>query len=144
MFEPINIFNYPEPSDRFAGYDVTDVADIAAKVRAVYNERQSPDVDPMLNFDERSLLTMAEEAGFSEVHLHFEVDLATPKSLPWFSSWESFLNAAGNPLAPTLAEAMETALSRDEVERFTNHLKPLVEAGRGVSRNACAYLWAVR
>lgn len=35
LFEPINSFGYPEPDQRFAGYDVARVADLARKVKAV-------------------------------------------------------------------------------------------------------------
>jgi hypothetical protein len=33
---------------------------------------------------------------------------------------------------------------RDKVEKFTNHLRPLVESKQGVGRSAVAYLWAVK
>lgn len=54
------------------------------------------------------------------------------------------LDSAFNPLAPTLAEAMAEALSPEESGRLTDHLRPLVEAGRGRGRRAAAYLSAVR
>jgi hypothetical protein len=49
-----------------------------------------------------------------------------------------------NPKAPTLAEAMQEALTPGEAERFTNHLRPLVDAGQGTHRLAVAYLWATK
>jgi hypothetical protein len=39
---------------------------------------------------------------------------------------------------------MAEALTPTETERFTAHLRPLVEAGQGERRFAVAYLWAVK
>jgi hypothetical protein len=51
---------------------------------------------------------------------------------------EVFLNSAGNPKIPTFAEAMDEALTPQEREQVTEHLRPLVEKGRGVWRMAYA------
>ena len=51
-----------------------------------------------------------------------------------------FANSSGNPKIPTIAEAIDRALAPAERERFTQHLRPLVEAGEGVSRLALAYV----
>lgn len=142
IFEPINRFDYPWPPDRFFGYDVTPVADIAGKVMAVYSRFQSPD-DPMLDFDERDLLRHAENAGFTDIHLTLEV---TIDSRPWTGglSWDKFLRVAGNPRVPPLQEVLDEALTTPEKQRLADHLQPLVEAGRGENRLSLAYLWAVR
>ncbi|HET7273305.1 MAG TPA: hypothetical protein VFI90_19715, partial [Rubrobacter sp.] len=58
--------------------------------------------------------------------------------------WESVLRSAPNPLAPTLGEAMAEALTPDEAEIFAAHMRPLVERGERMSRDAVAYLWTVR
>jgi arsenite methyltransferase len=142
VFEPINRFDYPWPSDRFFGYDVAPVEDLARKLMTAY-ERAQPDERPMLDFDERDLLRHAEEAGFGEIHLTFEVAIE-PRPAQQCSSWEEFLRLAGNPLAPTVEEVLEEALTRAERERFEGHLRPLVEVGRGVSRLALAYLWSTK
>lgn len=140
LFEPINRFTVPEPPDRFSGYDVAAVIDPAAKVKAVYDAIQPPGSDPMLDFDERDLVALAERAGFEEVHLHLEIDVNRPEPRPW----EVTLNSSGNPRIPTLAEAMGQALTPGEAERLTAHLRPLVEQGDGWRQMAVAYLWAVR
>jgi arsenite methyltransferase len=62
----------------------------------------------------------------------------------WFSSWAAFLKGAGNPLAPTLEEAMEEALTPAEAERFEAHLRPLAETGGGLREMAAAFLWATK
>jgi arsenite methyltransferase len=142
IFEPINSFDYPWPPDRFLGYDVGPVADLAAKVMSVYDRLQPPD-DPMLDFDERDLLAHAEAAGFGELHMTLEV---TVDSRPWTAgcSWEEFRQVAGNPCVPPIGEVLDDALTPPERERFEAHLRPLVERGEGHGRLALAFLWAVK
>lgn len=136
LFEPINRFAFPEPPHLFAGYDMTPVLELAHKVRAVY-ERLQPLTDPMLDFDERDLLNLAERAGFEEVHLELEVSVVPAEK----RQWEASKRTSGNPLIPTLQEAIEQALTPTEAERFEAYMKGVVEAGAGKKRAAVAYLW---
>ena len=139
IFEPINRFDFPDPPNRFGGYDVTPVAELARKLKALH-QRIQPETDPMLDFDERDLVIWAEKAGFSEIHLELQIDVQPVERL----NWSAYLHMAGNPKIPTLAEALDQALAPAEAETFTNHLRPLVEAGAGTRRWAVAYLWAVK
>ncbi len=135
LFEPINRFGQEERRQGFWGFPVDGVSELAARVEAVYAEIQPPD-DPMVDFDERDLLVLVEAAGFFPIELELEVGIqAIPPR-----RWEPFANSAGNPKIPTIAEAMEQALTPDERRRFTEHLRPLVEEGKGVSRSAVAYV----
>lgn len=137
LFEPINRFALPA-RDTWAGFDLGPIADIGKKVRAVYEAIQPHDSDPMLDFDERDLIRFAEEAGFSPIHLVLEADIkrADPRA------WDGFVGSSGNPNIPTLAEAMEQALTPAERERLTAYLRPLVEQGLGEWRMAIAHLVA--
>ena len=149
IWEPINRFgklNRPSDGRLFAGYDAVPVRDLARRVGAVFERLQAPDSDPMLDFDERDLLDLAERTGFAEVHLDFEARVA-----PYGTSgdddardWESFARIPGNPNIPNLEEAMAEALTPEEAERFVAHLRPLVEEGRGTERWAVARLRAVK
>ena len=58
--------------------------------------------------------------------------------------WAALLNIAGNPLLPTMAEAMRQVLTAEETDRLTAQLQPQVEQGRGKQRIAIAYLSALR
>jgi arsenite methyltransferase len=136
LFEPINRFSGWLRQDRWWGYDLGEQAGIAAKLRPVYEALQPPDTDPMVDFDERDLIRLAEEARFFPVHLELIADVK--RSEP--RTWESFRHVAGNPNIPTLAEAMEQALTPDERERLGAQLRPQVEQGLGEWRMACAYL----
>lgn len=140
IFEPINRFAFPEPADRFAGYDVTPVMEIAQKLKEVYLHIQPPDTDPMTDFDERDLVIYAEKAGFREIHLELEIEIKPRES----GNWEEFIHTAGNPKIPTLEEAIQQALTPDEAEIFIIYLRPLVESNQGANRFARAYLWAVK
>jgi arsenite methyltransferase len=73
IFEPINRFDWPEPEHIFFGYDVTPVMDVTKKVKSLYARLQPMDSDPMMNFDERDLLHLAEATGFTNIHLQFDV-----------------------------------------------------------------------
>jgi arsenite methyltransferase len=135
LFEPINRFSLDKPR-----YDMAPVQDLADKIRAVYERLQPPDTDPMVDFDERDLLTLAEQTGFREVYLELRVEIkpADPRT------WEAVLRTAGNPRIPTLEEAMRQVLTPEEASRYEAHLRPLVERGQGLDHWAVAYLWAVK
>ena len=140
LYEPINRFGQEERmGETLWGFPVDGLADLAQRVEAVFLEIQPPD-DPMLDFDERDLIRLAEEAGFFPVELELNAEIRPLEASPW----NVFVNRSGNPKIPTLAEAMDQALTPEERERVTAHLRPLVEEGRGVWRMAHAYLSAVR
>ena len=140
IFEPINRFAFPEPPDRFAGYDVTPVMEIAQQLKDVYQRIQPPDTDPMGDFDERDLVRQAEKAGFKEIYLELQIEIKPSEN----ADWSVMMHTAWNPKIPTLEEAMQQALTPGETENFVNHLRPLVESMQGVNRSAVAYLWAVK
>jgi arsenite methyltransferase len=139
IFEPINVLMHECNSRRFMGYDIGPVADIAAKVNSRFDAIQPPASDPMLDFDDRDLVRLAEEAGFAEVRLDLRLTVQTwRKGVPW----SRFLRMSGNPNVPPLGEVLDQALTAAELETFTAYLRPLVEAGRGEDRMAVAYLTA--
>lgn len=139
LFEPINSFEMDEKENGFWGYPAEGVADLAARVTAVFEEIQAP-TDPMLDFDERDLFGLAQAAGFFPVELDYKAEVRPSDVV----AWNTFVNTSGNPLIPTIGEAIDRALAPDERERFIEHLRPLVEQGRGVWRMAQAYLVAVK
>jgi arsenite methyltransferase len=149
IFEPINRFCYPEPPHLFDGYDVTPIEALAHKVRAVYERIHPLESSPMVDFDERDLLTFAEKAGFAEIHLDLQIEIEQPQPINYADDtqkprWETFVRSAGNPLDPTLEEAMAQVLTPHETEQFTIYLRPLVETNQRRKREALAYLWAVK
>jgi SAM-dependent methyltransferase len=140
LFEPINRFGRDERTcDAFWGYPADGLSELAERVERVFGEIQPPD-DPMIDFDERDLIRFAEEAGFFPVELELSAEIRPTQP----QSWNVFLNTSGNPKIPTFSEAMDVALTPEERERVTEHLRPLVEEGKGVWRMAPAYLTATK
>jgi arsenite methyltransferase len=139
LMEPINRFGRDERKQGFWGFPMDGLTELAARVDRIYEEIQPPD-DPMLDFDERDLVRLAEETGFFPVELELNAYVRPSEPAPW----EAFLKSSGNPKIPTIGEAMDQALTPEERERFSEHLRPLVEQGKGVWRMAHAYLTAVK
>src|SRR6266536_3236116 len=135
MFEPVNRLN------RFLrAYDASGVQELDDRVNGVFEALQPRDRDPMLNFDDRDLMDLAESAGFNRVSLTLEVEQQPPEPM----RWDAYLNMAFNPKIPALREAMEKVLTPGEQQRYEAHMRPLVEAGRGSRRMASTYLHAVK
>jgi ubiquinone/menaquinone biosynthesis C-methylase UbiE len=135
LFEPINRLN------RFRrAFDTSDVQALDDRIQAVFDELQPRDSDPMLNFDDRDLVDLAEGAGFTQVHLELQIEVKPPDPI----SWEAYSNIAFNPKIPTIAEVMQEVLSSDERTLYEAHVRPFVEGGRGSRRMASAYLRAVK
>ncbi len=129
MFEPINSFGSPAPDHLFAGYDVTGLEPLAAKVKAVFSGSA---VSSMVDFDERDLLTLAEKAGFTDIRLDYRAEVGTELGpINW--------DVPPNPLAPSLAEAFEQVLTPAEGEALRARL-----VGPRRKRFATAYLSARR
>lgn len=133
LFEPIN--RYQLDAWRF---DVAPVLDLAQRLRDFYRQLQPPDSDPMLAFDQHDLVAQCEVAGFVDIHLalHIFVRPATPQP------WDRSLSIPGNPNIPSAREAIAQVFSAEEAARYEAHLRPQVEGGRGVVREAVAYLAA--
>ena len=141
LFEPINGLMFPEPADRFWGYDVGAVSDLAEKVKASYGGLSEPASAAMLDFDDRDLVALAEAAGFGRIHLELHLDVETGTSMRAISI-EALLDSAPNPLAPTARESIAAALTPDEQERFVAGLHRAVEQGDRLRRSAVAYVVA--
>lgn len=145
LFEPINRFGEPQPAHMFWGYDATPITEIAAKIKAVYQRLQPLDADPMMNFDERDLITAVEQAGFSNIHLELEIDIKPIADILGVTmTWDSFLHTAENPMIPTLKEAIAQVLTADEAANFASYMRPLIESKAGTYRSAVAYLSATK
>ena len=139
IFEPINRFGMDERKCTW-GYALDgEAAALMAKLTSLEGAFQGPD-DPMLDFDERDLLALVESAGFFPIQLDYVAEIRPLKP----RRWETALHSSGNPKIPTLAEAMEQALTAEERERLVAQLRPAIEQGRGVWRMGTAYLSATR
>jgi ubiquinone/menaquinone biosynthesis C-methylase UbiE len=135
LFEPINRLN------RFLrAHDATAVQELDDRVKGVFDRLQPRDEDPMLDFDDRDLVELAERAGFERVSLTLEMTTEPPAP----AAWNEFVDTAWNPLIPTMREVMDDVLSPAERETYEAHMRPQVEQGVGSRRMAVAYLVAFK
>jgi arsenite methyltransferase len=138
IHEPINRLMHGNPR-LFLGYDIQPVADIAAEVAARFDAVQPRAADPMLDFDDRDLVRLAEQAGFGYVRLDLRVTVTSSRPpVPW----DRFLRSSPNPKVPPIGDILARALTPAQLAAFTAHLRPLVESGRGEHRRALAQLTA--
>lgn len=135
IFEPINRYFLQPDGLLPQAYDAGPVKDLADAVQLVFM-RSAPSA--MLDFNERDLVHLSEQAGFQEVHLRLDVDVEQCKP----QQWEGFYRSSPNPLAPTIEEAVNEVLTPNDVERYVQHFRPLVERGVGTARRALAFLSA--
>jgi ubiquinone/menaquinone biosynthesis C-methylase UbiE len=142
LFEPINRFSHAAMfGEKFFGISVEPVAELWAKVRAIYDRLQPP-TDPMLDFDERDLFAFAEQARFREIHMEYRADVTRPQEK---LIWDKMIRGSGNPKIPSIAEVLSDALNADERERFVAYFRPRLEGGDEVTyRSAGVYLSATK
>ena len=140
LWEPINRFGAEERRHSLLGLRADGCEESIAKLWAVYEAIQPPDTDPMLDFDERDLLRLADGAGFFPLRLTLDARVEAMER----RTWDTLLDTAWNPNVPTLREAMDDVLTPEERERLTEQLRPRVEAGEGEWRLAFALLSGTR
>jgi hypothetical protein len=96
--------------------------------------------NPITGFSERDLIILCQTAGFVEMHLELRIDIVkTPAR-----SWETHIDIAPHPGAPTLREIFRAKLTTDEILKLETAIRPMVEAGELLSREAIAYLVAIK
>jgi len=127
-------------ADEYYGYRVPAVADVLARLRRDDEDGADRDDHPMTGFNHVDLVRHSEAAGFRESHLELRIDVAARDP----RAWDSFVNFAPNPNAPTIGETFRETLSADEVRRLESSLRPLVEQSLGRERTSMAYLWAIK
>jgi arsenite methyltransferase len=143
LFGPINRLMFPEPCDRFYGYDVTAIRSLAQRVKRTFERLEDSAAVSMMDFDDRDLIRFAELAGFERVHVECHIDLQ-PEPLWLPLNVEALLDSSPNPLAPTVRETIAQALTQDEQSRFIARLAHAIIANDAVHRSAVAYLTATK
>lgn len=141
LFEPVNRVIANDLSRSFRGYAPEGVSDLIRKVGQIYERFQIEAGHTQMDFDDRDLFRLAEQAGFSEIRVDLRIERGPAEPLP---SWETFFRTAPSPGAPTLEEAMAAALTADEAARYKAALKPEIERGRGIRLEATAFLRCVK
>jgi len=142
LFEPITSFSAPEPPGWLWGFDLSGLEPAAAAVHAAYAAHTGGEhPDPMLGFDERDLLTWAEQAGFDDLTLTYEAHLDTHHPATG-ADLQSLLARSPNPLVPTLGQLLTEALNETDRAAVEHRLTQALTTGRGRTRQAVTYLTA--
>lgn len=94
--------------------------------------------NPLTNYNERSLVGTAAEAGFHEINMNLNIRTVTSV----FTSWDAFLATSPHPLAPTLAAVLSKLFTTDERKLFEETLRPVVESGATVGLERVIYMTA--
>src|SRR5581483_8164577 len=81
LFEPINRVGLCDR--RLFGYDLGPAGAIGEKILRLYRDLQPPESDPMVDFDERDLVRLCEEAGFFPIDLRYQVEIAPTEPAAW-------------------------------------------------------------
>jgi arsenite methyltransferase len=140
--EVVGRLMFPEPAERFWGYDLTPVRELCVRVKVAYTQLEDPDYRrSMLNFDDRDLVDLAYDAGFDRVHAECRTDI-TPGPLLPCTSLEGLLSSAPTPVSPTIGGAVESALDCSERKRFLATLEDAIRTNRASSRTVVAHIVA--
>lgn len=94
---------------------------------------------PIANYSERDLVRYAFDAGFTDIHLEFHIDMQT-LDMP---TWDTVLNLSPHPLAPPLSAVLEKHFTPGERRFFEPRLRDLLNDGqRRFTTNRTAWLTA--
>jgi len=96
--------------------------------------------NPLTCFSERDLITIFQSAGFVEIHLELHIDVMRQAPTPW----DTYIDIAPRPGSPTLREVLAERLSAAEQRQLEDAIRPLVESGQHLTREATAYLTAFK
>jgi hypothetical protein len=57
---------------------------------------------------------------------------------------ENLVKVSPNPLWSTPSELMDKSFTAEERARFIEHMRPLVESGKGIVPHSSAFIWAFK
>jgi ubiquinone/menaquinone biosynthesis C-methylase UbiE len=101
-----------------------------------------PDIQklPLTNYTERDLVQWFQKGGFADIHLELHIDVRKSPAMPW----DTYIDTAPHPGAPTLREIFQANFSDAERSVFEQAIRPDVESGQRIERSTNAYLTAVK
>jgi arsenite methyltransferase len=107
---------------------------------------QFPDTDegiaqcPLVNYSERDLVGFALQAGFTDIHMEFHIDVLPPLT----TSWDIFLDSSLHPWAPAPRVVLSERFTPDEALFFEQIFRPVIENDHTPSIDRVAYLTAMK
>ena len=137
LYEPINKVNADARRPGvFRGYALPGNPELADRLTEFF---YAP-IGTMIDFDERDLIAMFERAGFREIRAELEIRVRRQES----KRWDVCLKSSPNPRVPTLGDALDRLFTLPERCALEDELRPNVEAGDGLTREADLFLRAVK
>jgi arsenite methyltransferase len=121
-----------------------DLSNAAARLIQRWRAAQLPSTmaeikgNPLTNFSERDLIVLMQEAVFTQIHLELHIDIVKAIPVPW----DTFIDIAPLPGAPTLRELFLSQFSDIEQGQIEEGLRGQVESGQLMERSTIAYLTA--
>jgi arsenite methyltransferase len=82
--------------------------------------------NPTTNYSERDLVRYAMDAGFTDIHMEFHIDVGPSRT----TSWDIVLKNRPFPWAPSLGELLREEFSKEEGQLFEQVLRPLLTSGQ--------------
>ncbi len=143
LFETVNRKDLRRSSEKaticgvFLPEQVRPVEDLSARLMASFD---AIPIETMTSAGHVEYLHMCEDAGFAGTHLELHLGSGSPPGI----KLETLLNLSFNPLWPTAAEQMNKIFSAEERQRFIDHMRPLVEGGKGLARSSSVFIWAFK
>ncbi len=96
--------------------------------------------NPVTNYNERDLVRYAMDAGFTDIHMEFHIDVGPSPT----TSWEVLLKNPPFPWAPPLEELLRSTFTKVEGEQIEQALRPLLTSGRQSFAIRTAFLSATK
>jgi ubiquinone/menaquinone biosynthesis C-methylase UbiE len=135
LFEPISVVTIDR--HRF-GIDPGPMADLAIRVEDAFRALQLPETGSMVDYDERDLLRLFDEAGFPQLDLELRVTSRRDRRDDhWF---DAMLEGHGNPRIPCLKQAIADSLTKEQGDQYIAYYRNAVATIGVTTRQAFAYL----
>lgn len=147
LFEPIHDLRMKEDADFWkkrswidpASEEGVPIADLLKRLNGYWESHRDIN-EAMTNFNERDLMRMCIEVGFSGVHTELYLNAGPTPAM----KWDVLKKSSGNPLIPTNEQVWLEIFTDEELRRFEHHVRPVVERGGQLWRWQSSFTWAFK
>jgi hypothetical protein len=144
LFETVNNREQWRSAETWAGvgwlYQAEEIEPIRPLATRLVSSLEAIPLKTMTSAGHTEYLHMCEDAGFAATNLALSIASAPPPP----AKIESLLKTSPNPLWPTAAEQMDKIFTAQERAQFIDHMRPLVESGKGKARISSVFIWAFK
>ena len=125
IMEPINQRHLEFGTGLFKGFrlDREPLLNVQSILQKVVDELRKEYPSSLISYNEHNLVRFSNRAGFEEIKLEYSLT----RTQMQFASWNFFLNAAPNPLSPTLKESLDKILTLEEFNKVEKALREVIK-----------------